>query len=215
MPTVTGGSLVVSPVTDTPLDYSESFSSRNAMSSGLLNNPLVINQQSGSVSDGNGGANYSVTYQPSTAGAILPLPITVTAATRTKPYDGTTSAPQPRHEPPDTEHSVPPWLGGDTPDFIETYNTPAVGTGKTLIPSGSVNDGITGGLRQLQRDARQRRHRRHHAGGHPFRGHCAYGGPPSRPASTSCCWLEAEDSSNNIVASYAGTPASAAPIPRY
>ena len=96
VPTVTGGSLAVNPVTgeNDTLDYTESFTSRNAISTGFISNPLVINQATGSVSDGDGGnssANYSVTYLNSTAGAILPLAITVTATAATKPFDGNTS----------------------------------------------------------------------------------------------------------------------------
>ena len=33
---------------------------------------------------------------------------------------------------------------GDTAAFSETYDTPAIGTGKTLTPAGSVNDGDGG-----------------------------------------------------------------------
>ena len=33
---------------------------------------------------------------------------------------------------------------GDTAAFSETYDTPAAGTGKTLTPAGSVNDGNSG-----------------------------------------------------------------------
>ena len=33
---------------------------------------------------------------------------------------------------------------GDTANFIETYSTPNVGTGLTLTPSGTVNDGNGG-----------------------------------------------------------------------
>ena len=47
---------------------------------------------SGSVTDGNSGANYTVTFANNTTGVINALAITVTAATNTKTYDGTTSA---------------------------------------------------------------------------------------------------------------------------
>ena len=33
---------------------------------------------------------------------------------------------------------------GDTANFIETYDNPAAGTGKTLTPTGTVNDGNGG-----------------------------------------------------------------------
>jgi hypothetical protein len=65
-------------------------------------------------------------------------PITVTAAPNTKPYDGTTSA------------AATPTIvlgslaSGDTPNFTESYSTVNVGTGLTLVPSGTVNDGNGG-----------------------------------------------------------------------
>ena len=64
--------------------------------------------------------------------------LTITAATNTKIYDGTTSA---AAVPTITSGS----LGtGDTANFIETYSTRNVGTGLTLTPSGTVNDGNGG-----------------------------------------------------------------------
>ena len=64
--------------------------------------------------------------------------ITVTAATNTKIYDGTTSA---SNTPTITSGSL---VTGDTAAFTETYDTKNVGTGKTLTPAGSVNDGNGG-----------------------------------------------------------------------
>ncbi len=98
----------------------------------------------GSVSDGNDGDNYAVTFASTTGGVINPQPVTVTAGSNTKVYDGTTSAGRPRRR------SLPAaWPPGDTAVFSETYDTPAVGTGKTLIPSGSVNDGNNGNNYQV------------------------------------------------------------------
>jgi len=62
----------------------------------------------------------------------------VTATSNTKTYDGTTSA---AGLPTITSGSLAP---GDTPNFVETYNTRNVGTGLTLTPSGTVNDGNGG-----------------------------------------------------------------------
>ena len=64
--------------------------------------------------------------------------LTVTAATNTKAYDGTTSA---AAIPTITSGSL---QGSDTANFTETYDTKNVGTGKTLTPSGTVNDGNGG-----------------------------------------------------------------------
>ena len=62
----------------------------------------------------------------------------MTAAANTKVYDGTTAA---AAAPAITSGSL---ASGDTAAFSETYDTPAVGTGKTLTPSGTVNDGNGG-----------------------------------------------------------------------
>src|SRR5207248_2751677 len=64
--------------------------------------------------------------------------ITVTAATSTKAYDGTTAA---TATPTLTTGSL---AGSDTANFTETYDTRHVGTGKTLTASGTVIDGNSG-----------------------------------------------------------------------
>lgn len=92
---------------------------------------------SGSVNDGNSGNNYSVSFVPITTGEISVLPITVTAGTDTRGYDGTRSAAA-------TPTITPSLASGDSSNFIETYDTENIGTGKTLTPSGSVNDGNSG-----------------------------------------------------------------------
>src|SRR5439155_17225850 len=90
---------------------------------------------SGSVSDGNAGANYTVTFVTNTTGVITARAITVTAATNTKVYDGTTSA---AATPTITSGSL---ATGDTANFTETYGSKNVGTGLTLTATGSVSDG--------------------------------------------------------------------------
>ena len=82
---------------------------------------------------GTGFANSSGT----TTQTITTLAITVTAVANTKTYDGTTSA---AHTPTITGSLV----GSDTAAFTETYNNKNAGTGKTLTPVGSVNDGNGG-----------------------------------------------------------------------
>ena len=87
-----------------------------------------------------GGAqagDYLLT-QPIASANITARAITVTAAANTKIYDGTTSA---TALPTVTPGSL---AGGDTAAFSETYNSAAVGTGKTLTPAGLVNDGNGG-----------------------------------------------------------------------
>src|SRR6266853_1419730 len=92
----------------------------------------------GTVTDGNSGNNYTYTFATNITGVITTRPITVTAATNTKGYDGTPSA-----------AAIPiittGTMGtGDTASFTEAYSTKNVGTGLTLTPSGSVTDGNNG-----------------------------------------------------------------------
>ena len=73
-----------------------------------------------------------------TTQTVTPLAITVTAAANTKTYDGTTSA---AATPTITAGSL---VRSDTAAFSETYDNKNAGTGKTLTPAGSVNDGNSG-----------------------------------------------------------------------
>ncbi len=81
--------------------------------------------------------NYSITYTDGTV-TVNKRPITVTALTDTKAYDGNTSS---LGIPNITLGTL---VNGDTANFIQTFDTPEVDTGKTLTPSGSVNDGNGG-----------------------------------------------------------------------
>jgi hypothetical protein len=115
---------------DTPA-FTESYGSRNE-GTGLTLTPT------GSVNDGNGGHNYAVTFVANTTGVITARAITVTAATNTKTYDGTTSA---AATPAVTAGSL---VSGDAAAFTESYGSPDVGTRLTLTAAGSVNDGYGG-----------------------------------------------------------------------
>jgi uncharacterized repeat protein (TIGR01451 family) len=113
--------------------FSETYNTKNA-GTGLTLTPT------GSVNDGNGGHNYAVTFVSNTAGVINQAPLTITALPNIKTYDGTTSAA--------ATPTVSGLQGSDTVTGLsETYDTPAVGTGKTLtVSSGyTVNDGNSGG----------------------------------------------------------------------
>jgi hypothetical protein len=127
IPTVTGGSLV----TGDAAAFSESFDTRNAGSGKTLT-------AAGSVNDGNGGANYAVTKVANTSGSIAVRSILVAAVAATRTYDGTTAS---TAVPTLISGSV---VSGDTAVFIETFDTKNVGSGKVLIPTGSVNDGNGG-----------------------------------------------------------------------
>jgi hypothetical protein len=116
---------------DTPA-FTEYFTSKNVGTGKTL-------KPTGSVSDGNSGANYTYTFIGAYTGAILIEPITVTATSNTKTYDSTTSA-----------AAVPTVTGGaiqtgDSATWTESYTTAALGTGKTLVPTGSISDGNSGG----------------------------------------------------------------------
>jgi hypothetical protein len=93
---------------------------------------------SGTVSDGNGGHNYTVTFVTDTTGVITVRPITVTAGASTKVYNGTTSS---STIPTVTSGSI---ATGDTGNWSQTYDNKDIGTLKTLTPTGSVNDGNSG-----------------------------------------------------------------------
>ncbi len=63
--------------------------------------------------------------------------MTITATTNTKTYDGTTAA--------SALPTVTNLVAGDSVlGLLETYDTPSVGAGKTLTPTGTVNDGNGG-----------------------------------------------------------------------
>jgi len=83
--------------------------------------------------------NYQLASTTATTTAnIFAQALTVTATGNTKLYDGTTTA---AALPAITTGSL---QSTDTASFMETYDTKDVGTGKTLTPSGTVNDGNSG-----------------------------------------------------------------------
>ena len=105
----------------------------------------------GTVSDGNGGDNYTITFVNDTTGVITARAITVTATTDTKTYDT-------HHQlGGDPDHHVGGLAGTDTGSFTQTFDTANVGTAKTLTPAGTVSDGNGGS--ELRHHLRQRHHR--------------------------------------------------------
>jgi YDG domain len=98
--------------------------------------PVSVNGISISGAD---AGNYHLTNTTATTtAAIDQRPITVTAVADTKVYDGTTSSDE---TPAISSGTI---ASGDTAAFSQAFATKAVGTGKTLIPSGSVSDGNGG-----------------------------------------------------------------------
>jgi autotransporter-associated beta strand protein len=130
--TASAGVPIITPglVSGDVANFTQSFNTKNAG----IGKTLI---PTGSVTDGNGGANYSVTFASDTTGVITAKPVTVTAVAATKVYDGTTSS----TGVPTISPGVAP---GDAPNFSETYDTKDAGTGKTLTPAGSVADGNAG-----------------------------------------------------------------------
>ncbi|MGO8835888.1 MAG: beta strand repeat-containing protein [Limisphaerales bacterium] len=108
-----------------------SFNDKNA------GNGKTVNV-SGIAISGTDAANYTFNTTASTTASISAQAITVTAAANSKTYDGTPGA---AATPTVTSGSV---RSGDTAGFTETYDTKNAGTGKTLTPSGTVNDGNSG-----------------------------------------------------------------------
>ncbi|HEY2973188.1 MAG TPA: MBG domain-containing protein, partial [Pyrinomonadaceae bacterium] len=85
------------------------------------------------------GGNYNTVLSATPVTfEITQRAITVTAVTSTKIYDGNTSS---SGIPTVTSGSI---VSGDTGNFTQTFDTPLVGTGKTLTVSGSVSDGNGG-----------------------------------------------------------------------
>ena len=127
VPTITAGTLAG---TDTPA-FTQTFGNANVGTGKTLT-------PAGSVNDGNGGANYAVTFVNDTTGAITARAITVTATSDTKAYDATTAS---AAIPTITSGTL---AGTDTGSFTQTFDTAAAGSGKTLTPAGSVTDGNGG-----------------------------------------------------------------------
>ena len=93
---------------------------------------------------GGDASNYSLSSTTAPASAdILKALITVSASSYSKPYDGNTSA---AAVPTVTSGTL---MSGDLLNFTEAFADKNVGTAKTLVPSGSINDGNGGGNYQL------------------------------------------------------------------
>ena len=92
------------------------------------------------MNDGNGGGNYTVSTATNTTGVITQASLTLTAATNTKTYDGTTSAAE--------APTVAGLQGSDTvTGLTASYANKNAGSGKTLSVNAGyvVNDGNGGG----------------------------------------------------------------------
>jgi len=126
-PTITVGSLVAE---DSAI-WTQTFSNKNAGTSKTIT-------PSGTVSDGNSGNNYNVTFTTVGTGTITARAMTVIASADSKGYDGTVSS---TGTPTITTGSL---AAGDTVIWIQTFDNKNVGSGKTLTPTGTVSDGNSG-----------------------------------------------------------------------
>jgi len=126
-PTITSGSLA----DGDNVTWTQTFDNKNVGTNKTLT-------PAGTVSDGNSGNNYSVTYATVTTGTITAKAVTVTAATDTKEYDGTTNSSE---TPTITSGSLD---SGDNVTWTQTFDNKNVGTNKTLTPAGTVSDGNSG-----------------------------------------------------------------------
>jgi predicted outer membrane repeat protein len=130
LPTITSGSLATG---DTD-NFTESYSTKNA-GTGLTLTP------SGSVDNGK-SKNYTITFVSVSTGVITPAPLTITATSDTKVYDGTTASSQTP-----TDSGLISAAGDTVTGLTEAFASKNVlGTdGSTLTVTGyTVNDGDGG-----------------------------------------------------------------------
>jgi filamentous hemagglutinin family protein len=121
---VTGGTLYG---TDSLSGGSFAFADKNA---GIGNKTVTV--AGVSVSDGNSGGNYTVSFANNTTSTINPFALTVTAPQVTKTYDGTTSA--------TGSATVGSLVSGDVVSgaAVLAYADPNAGINKTVTASGLV-----------------------------------------------------------------------------
>ena len=88
------------------------------------------------------GDNYTLSLSSTPVNfEIKARPITVTAVTDSKTYDGTTTSNGTPNVTPGVAGGI---VSGDTAAFSQAFDTKNAGTGKTLTPSGKVTDGNNG-----------------------------------------------------------------------
>ena len=116
---------------DTEPVWTQTFANKN-VGTGKTINPA------GTVNDGNGGNNYTYNFVPDVTGVITARAITISAKTDTKTYDGTTAS--------SLAPAIAPDLVGtdSTSSLFQTFDTPDAGSGKTITPSVTINDGNSG-----------------------------------------------------------------------
>jgi hypothetical protein len=99
------------------------------------NLPVTV---SGLTLTGSEAANYTLVQPDALTASIQPRPLTVTATSNSRTYDGTVGA---AAIPVITSGAL---QGQDVPNFFETYDNKNVGANKTLSPAGTISDGNAG-----------------------------------------------------------------------
>jgi len=122
--------------------FGNPLGSTKTNSSGIatLSNVSLVGYDAGASNDITATFDGDASLNPATSSALITInqrPITVTAVSNTKVYDGTTSSTG-------TPSITGSLVTGDVAGFIETFDNQHVGTGKTLTPSGAVDDGNSG-----------------------------------------------------------------------
>jgi biopolymer transport protein ExbD len=113
-------------------NFTQAFDNKNVGSAKTLT-------PTGSVTDGNSGNNYFVTFYTDTTGVINKAPLTITAVTDTKTYDANA-----------TSSGVPTVSGLQTGDSVtglaQAFLSKNAGSGKLIsVSTYTVNDGFGGG----------------------------------------------------------------------
>ena len=108
------------------------FADRNAGTAKIVN-------ISGLTLGGAGAGNYTLT-QPTRTANITKRPVTITAVTDTKTYDGNNAS----NGVPTLSVSTPLAVGDSESAWTQTFNSKHASAGKVLTPAGLVNDGNVG-----------------------------------------------------------------------
>ncbi len=125
-PTLTTGTLG----TGDTATYSQTFDTKH-VGTGKTLTPSAVIKDAGSVDV---TASYAITAATNSTGVVTTRPITITAASDSRAYNGTTSS---TGLPTITTGT----LGtGDTATLTQTYDTKHIGTSKTLTPAAVIKD---------------------------------------------------------------------------
>jgi filamentous hemagglutinin family protein len=125
---------------DSISDPTQSFDSKNAGG-----RTLSVDQGSFTISDGNGGGNYAITYNTA-PGTITPAPLTIAAVGDTKVYDGTAIS--------TLTPDVSGLVGGDTvTNLSQVFDSKNAGSRTMLVNTFTINDGNGGGNYSVTEDS--------------------------------------------------------------